>query len=70
MFDGLLFVGTVAEKIRGAVLAKQPDGNRLWQAVWKIVFDDSDSEDAHERDARRYSRILRNPTLRFVSSAG
>ncbi len=26
-------------------MAKQPDGNRLWQIVWKVVFDDEDSEE-------------------------
>jgi hypothetical protein len=45
MFNGSVFFGTVAEKVSGAVLAKEPDGKRQWQAVWKVVFDDEDSED-------------------------
>jgi hypothetical protein len=33
MFDGLLLFGTVTGKHGGAVLAMQPNGSRLWQAI-------------------------------------
>ena len=72
MFDGLLFFGTVAEKIRGAVLAKQPDGNRLWQAVWKIVFDDSDSEEMNRLEimaAIEFYRIHESKDLQKSQAA-
>ena len=44
-FGGKIYFGTVAERIQGAVLAA-PDakGIRLWQAVWKIEYDDGDAE--------------------------
>ena len=45
VFDGLVFLGSATEKIREVVLAKQPDGSTIWQIVWKVVFDDEDSEE-------------------------
>ena len=44
-FNGLIYFGTVTEKMGGAVLARQPDGSTLWQSVWKVVYDDQDAEE-------------------------
>jgi hypothetical protein len=39
----IAFFGSVVERIRGAVFAKQPDtGIGVFQVVWKIVYDDAD----------------------------
>ena len=44
-FNGLIYFGTVTEKMGGAVLARQPDVIKLWQSVWKVVYDDQDTEE-------------------------
>ncbi len=41
---GDIYFGNVVERIRGLVLAAQPDGRKVWQAVWKVVYDDADPE--------------------------
>jgi hypothetical protein len=44
-FSGEIYFGTVVEKIKGAVLAApNAKGIRLWEAVWKIEYDDGDVE--------------------------
>jgi hypothetical protein len=42
---GKIYVGTVVENIKGAVLAA-PDAKdiRMWQATWRIEYDDGDVE--------------------------
>ena len=45
LFDKALHFGTVVERIRGAVLASQPNvSQKVLQVVWKIVYDDKDDE--------------------------
>ncbi len=43
-FAGKVIFGTMVERIRGPVLAKQADGTKLWQVVWKMVYDDEDTK--------------------------
>lgn len=43
-FNGKVYFGNVMERIRGPVLAAEPNGNKVWQAVWKVVYDDADTE--------------------------
>jgi hypothetical protein len=45
LFDGKVYYGTMTGENWGAMLAKQPDGSTQWHAVWKVVFDDVDSEE-------------------------
>ena len=59
LFDGKVYYGTVTEKNRGAVLAKQPDGSTQWQAVWKVVFDDADSEEMNRLEIMSAMELYR-----------
>ncbi len=34
----------------GAVLSRQPDGSTLWQSVWKVVYDDQDTEELNRME--------------------
>jgi hypothetical protein len=43
-FDDRIYFGNVVKKMKGAVLAKQPDGMRIRQAAWNIGYDDGDTE--------------------------
>jgi len=43
-FDNRIYFGTDVEKMKGAVFEKQPDGMRIWQAVWIVGYDDGDME--------------------------
>ena len=44
-FDGNLYFGTVSARVRGPVVEVGPsNGTQLFQAVWKIVYDDGDTE--------------------------
>jgi hypothetical protein len=44
-FGNTVYFGSVVERIRGAVFAKQPDtGLGVLQVVWRIVYDDADVE--------------------------
>ena len=77
-FSGEILCATVVEKMKGAVLAA-PDakGIRLWQAVWRIEYDDGDVEQQnrleiialiktyrHHRQA--YSRTVLKHGLHFA----
>jgi len=43
-FNDFIYFGTVVERIRGPVMAVGADGKKVLQAVWKIVYDDADTE--------------------------
>jgi hypothetical protein len=43
-FKGCIYFGTVVERTRGPVTAVGADGMKVLQAVWKIVYDDADTE--------------------------
>ena len=43
-FKGCIYFGTVVERTRGPVTAAGADGMKVLQAVWKIVYDDADTE--------------------------
>jgi hypothetical protein len=44
-FDGGIFFGTVSGRVRGLVVVVEPGNEtRLLQAVWKVAYDDGDSE--------------------------
>lgn len=46
-----VFFGSVAEKIRGAVLAKEVGTSTgFLQVVWKIVYDDADDEQMNRKE--------------------
>jgi hypothetical protein len=55
--DDKIYFGTVFEKIKGAILAKQPDGIGLWQAVWSVECDNGDKE--------QLSRVDKVAAIRF-----
>ena len=50
-FGKSVFFGTVAEKIRGAVIAKEVGTSTgFLQVVWKIVYDDADDEEMNRKE--------------------
>ena len=57
-FAGKIYFGTVVERIKGAVLGDaDSNGIRLWQAVWKIEYDDGDVE---QQNRLEIIALLRN----------
>jgi hypothetical protein len=40
-----IYFGNVMERKRGHDLAAQLDGGEIWQAVWKVVYEDAVTED-------------------------
>jgi hypothetical protein len=50
LFDGKIVLVSVREKIRGAVLAPTSSGITEFQAVWKIEYDDGDTEQLNRKE--------------------
>ena len=44
-FNGKFYFDNDVKRIRGLVLAAKTDGKNVWQAVWKVMYDDADTED-------------------------